>query len=92
MSYKITPDCISCGACEPECPNQAISEGESIYLVDPEKCTECVGSFASSRCAEICPIDDCCIPDPEYKKETKQVLLAKWRKSHPNEEPAPGTY
>ncbi|MDP2953753.1 MAG: YfhL family 4Fe-4S dicluster ferredoxin [Chloroflexota bacterium] len=91
MSYKITPDCISCGACEPECPNQAIAEGESIYIVDPTKCTECVGSYVSSRCAEVCPIDDCCVPDPEHK-ETKQVHLARWRKSHAGEEPAPGTF
>jgi ferredoxin len=37
MAYKITDECISCGACEPECPNQAISEGEKIYVIDPHK-------------------------------------------------------
>ncbi|HJX03845.1 MAG TPA: 4Fe-4S binding protein, partial [Dehalococcoidia bacterium] len=45
MAYKITDDCISCGACESECPNSAISEGDSTYVIDPTKCTECVGSF-----------------------------------------------
>ena len=27
MAIKITDDCINCGACEPECPNNAIYEG-----------------------------------------------------------------
>jgi ferredoxin len=43
MAYKITDECISCGACEPECPVQAISEGETTYVIDPNKCVECVG-------------------------------------------------
>jgi ferredoxin len=91
MAYKITDECISCGACEPECPNEAITEGETIYIIDPDKCTECVGSHETPKCAEICPIDDCCIPDEEHK-ESKEQLLEKWRKSHPGEEPAAGTF
>ncbi len=91
MAYKITDECISCGACEPECPNEAISEGETLYVIDPDKCTECVGSHESSQCTEVCPIDNCCIPDSEHP-EAKEQLLEKWRKSHPGEEPAPGTY
>ncbi|MDD5039048.1 MAG: YfhL family 4Fe-4S dicluster ferredoxin [Dehalococcoidales bacterium] len=86
MAYKITDDCISCGACEPECPNQAISEGETIYVIDPNKCTQCVGSFESSRCTETCPVD-ACVPDPAHK-ETREQLLAKWKKLHPGETPA----
>ena len=27
MAIKITDECINCGACEPECPNNAIYEG-----------------------------------------------------------------
>ena len=57
MAYLINDDCISCGACEAECPNIAISEGETIYIIAPDKCTECVGSYDSSRCAEVCPVD-----------------------------------
>ncbi len=91
MAYKITDECISCGACEAECKNEAISEGETIYVVAADKCTECVGISEESRCAEVCPIDDCCIPDPAHK-ETKEQLLEKWRKLHSGEEPAPGTY
>ena len=86
MAYKITDDCISCGACEPECPNNAITEGETIYVIEPNKCTECVGSFESSRCVEICPVD-CCIPDPAHV-ESREQLLEKWRKQHPGETPA----
>ena len=36
MAYKITDKCISCGACADVCPVQAISEGESIYVIDQE--------------------------------------------------------
>ena len=68
MAYRITDECISCGACEPECPNESISEGETIYIIDPEKCTECVGFFDISKCAEICPVD-CCVPDPDHPRE-----------------------
>jgi len=75
MAYKITEECISCGACEPECPNEAITEEEDIYVIDPEKCTECVGYFDESQCAEVCPVD-CCVPDPDHK-ETKEELLEK---------------
>ncbi len=83
MAYKISDDCISCGACESECPNKAISEGETVYKVDQNRCTECVGSFASSRCAEVCPVEAC---QPDVK-ETRDDLLARWKKLHPGEAP-----
>lgn len=85
MAYRITDECISCGACEPECPNQAITEGEIIYVIDPDKCTECAGSFESSRCAEVCPVDSC-EPDPAHE-ETRDQLMAKWQGLHPGETP-----
>ena len=85
MAYKISDECISCGACEPECPNQAISEGQTTYVINPEKCTECVGSHPSSRCAEVCPVD-ACAPDPAHKKP-HDTLLARWKKLHPGETP-----
>ncbi len=91
MTYKITDECISCGACETECKNEAITEGETIYVIDPDKCTECVGWFESSRCVEVCPVDDACVVDPEHP-ETKEQLLAKWRNLNPGEEPVSGTY
>ncbi|MDP3879778.1 MAG: YfhL family 4Fe-4S dicluster ferredoxin [Dehalococcoidales bacterium] len=85
MAYKITDDCISCGACEPECPNQAISEGETIYVIDPSKCTECVGSFDSSQCAAVCPVD-ACVSDSSHK-ESRETLLERWKGLHPGETP-----
>lgn len=90
MSYKISDECISCGACESECPNEAISEGETIYMIDPARCTECVGSHPEQKCAEVCPVE-APIPDPD-NQESKEQLLEKWRGLHPGEEPAEGTY
>jgi len=78
MALLITEECINCGACEPECPNQAITTGDEIYVIDPEKCTECVGHFEESQCAEVCPVD-CCVPDPDHK-ETKEELMEKFKK------------
>ena len=68
MAYMITDECILCGACEPECPVEAISEGDEIYVIDPEKCVECVGYFDESQCAEVCPVD-CCVLDPDHPLE-----------------------
>jgi ferredoxin len=85
VAYKITEDCISCGACESECPNKAISEGDTTYKIDPARCTECVGSYTTSKCVETCPVD-APKPDPD-RKETKDQLMAKWKKLHPGETP-----
>ena len=60
MSLLITDECINCDVCEPECPNDAISQGEEIYVIDPKRCTECVGHFDQPQCVEVCPVD--CIP------------------------------
>jgi len=89
MTNEITEECINCGACEPECPNEAISEGYPVYVIDPDKCTKCVGAYASPRCVEVCPVD-ACVSDPD-RDETKEQLLEKWRALHPGEEPAAGT-
>jgi ferredoxin len=45
MALIITDECINCDVCEPECPNNAISQGDEIYIIDPDKCTECVGHY-----------------------------------------------
>jgi ferredoxin len=57
MAMKITDECISCGACEPECPTEAISEGDAIYVIDPDICVECVGHHDSPQCVSVCPVD-----------------------------------
>ena len=73
MATYITTDCINCGACEPECPNEAISEGEEIYLIDPELCTECVGFYDHEACQAVCPVE-CCLPDPKHVEVEKELL------------------
>ncbi len=86
MAYKISEECISCGACEAECLNEAISEGDVIYVIDPNKCTECVGYFDSPKCVEICPVE-APMPDSD-NQESREQLLEKWKKLHPGETPA----
>ena len=76
MSLMITDECINCDVCEPECPNGAISQGEEIYVINPDLCTECVGHFETSQCVEVCPVD--CIPlDPSHP-ETREQLQAQY--------------
>ena len=78
MALMITDECINCDVCEPECPNAAISQGTEIYVIDPAKCTECVGHFDAPQCREVCPVD--CIPlNPDYV-ESNDRLLAKYAK------------
>ena len=76
MSLKITDACINCDVCEPECPNDAIYQGEHIYEIDPQRCTECVGHFSTPQCREVCPVD--CIP--LGVEEPEEVLLARFNK------------
>src|SRR5205814_4773191 len=73
MATYITSDCINCGACEPDCPNDAISEGDDIYIIDPDLCTACVGSYDHEACRAVCPVE-CCLPDPSHP-ETEAVLI-----------------
>lgn len=80
MAYMITEECILCGACEPECPNEAISEGDIIYVIDPDRCTECVGFYDESQCVAVCPVD-ACVPDPDHE-ETEEELMAKYHRLH----------
>jgi ferredoxin len=90
MAITITSECINCGACEPECPNNAIYEGganwvlgndshdaisSDIYYIAPDKCTECLGFHDTPQCAAVCPVDSC-VADTN-NKETKEQLLAK---------------
>lgn len=51
MTYKITDACINCGACEAECPVDAISAGDDIYVIDPSTCIDC------GACASVCPVE-----------------------------------
>lgn len=103
MATIITDDCINCAACEPECPNTAIYQGDIEYEQDGvkhaalsadffyivgDKCTECVGFFDEEACAVVCPVD-CCIPDPD-RPESEQLLIERARVLHPDTEFAEG--
>ena len=50
MAYKISDDCIACGSCAAVCPNEAISEGDGKYEIDPDTCISC------GACADTCPV------------------------------------
>jgi len=73
MALLITDDCINCDVCEPECPNQAISQAEFIYEIDPNKCTECVGHFDAAQCVQVCPVA-CIVVNPEHKENREQLM------------------
>ena len=63
MAYKIiTSQCTVCGACEFECPNNAIRMKGDAYIINPDKCTECEGHFDAPQCAAVCPVDKTCVP------------------------------
>ncbi len=49
MAYVISDGCVSCGACEAECPMGAISQGDEHYVIDPDVCVSC------GACAAACP-------------------------------------
>ncbi len=76
MALLISDECINCDVCEPECPNGAISQGETIYEINPSLCTECVGHFDKPQCMEVCPVD-CIAKDPD-QKEDKESLYKKY--------------
>jgi len=59
MALYINDECIACDACLPECPVEAITEGDPIYVIDPDVCVECEGHFDDPACAEVCPTDSC---------------------------------
>jgi len=57
MALEIIESCVNCFACEPLCPNKAIFEAKPHFVIDTDKCTECVGDFADAQCVAICPIE-----------------------------------
>ena len=85
MALKITDECINCDVCEPACPNQAISMGPEIYVIDPARCTECVGHFDEPQCVSLCPVD--CIPLDLDHVESADDLQEKFRRLAGGEQP-----
>jgi ferredoxin len=78
VSLLINDECINCDVCEPECPNSAITQGDEIYEIDPNLCTECVGHYDEPQCIEVCPVD-CILVDPDHT-ESEDELMAKYNK------------
>ncbi len=80
MALMITDDCTACDACVDPCPNDAITAGSPIYVIDPLKCTECVGAHDEPQCKDVCPAD-CIVPNPDFR-ESREELLAKYESLH----------
>lgn len=78
MALVILEECINCDVCEPACPNNAIYQGEEIYEIDPNKCTECVGHFDEPQCMVVCPVD-CILKDPKHP-ESPEELMDKYKR------------
>ena len=72
MSLLITDECIACDACRDECPNDAIEEADPIYIIDPDRCTECVGHYDEPACISVCPVD-CITPDPDNIESAEEL-------------------
>lgn len=86
MALRITDECLNCYACISDCPNEAISEGDAIHVIDPRRCTECVGSYDRPSCIEVCPVEEAIEWDPE-RVETAETLVERWQGLHPGETP-----
>jgi hypothetical protein len=89
MALIITDECINCDCCEPECPNEAISMGPEYYIIDPNRCTECVGHFDEPQCVQICPVE--CIPVNFDLDESREQLHAKYLRLREEKEALKGT-
>lgn len=61
MTMTITVECINCAVCQPECPNDAISQGAEIHEIDASRCTDCEGFYSEPQCVEVCAVD-CILP------------------------------
>ena len=80
MALMIIEGCTACDACEPVCPNQAITAGDPLYVIDPMKCTECVGAEDEPQCKLACNAD-CIVSNPDWE-ESEDDLLAKYQQMH----------
>ena len=78
MALQILENCTACDASVIECPNEAISIGDPVYVIDAFKCTECVGAHDEPQCELVCPVDECIVPNPDFR-ETEEELLEKYQ-------------
>lgn len=63
MAMKITDECTACDLCVAECPTTSITEGDDIYVIDPETCNECEDQEDGPQCVAVCPVE--CIEKAE---------------------------
>jgi ferredoxin len=78
MALTITDECINCDVCELACPNGAVAMGPQVYVINPDRCTECVGHFDEPQCVALCPVS--CIPVNPARMESRAALLEKYRR------------
>ena len=50
MAFVINDSCVSCGECAGECPVSAITQGDTLFVVDADTCIDC------GNCANVCPV------------------------------------
>ena len=81
MALMINETCTACDACVLECPNDAITAGNPIYVIDPLKCTECVGAKDEPQCRLVCPVSECIVTNPDFV-ETPEQLKEKYEGLH----------
>ncbi len=72
MSLMITKDCISCEACLEECPEGAIYEDEPTFMIDADRCTECISDATEPACIMVCPVE-CIKPDPDNVESPEEL-------------------
>jgi len=80
MALMINEDCTACDACPPVCPNEAISAGASLYVIDALRCTECVGAEDEPQCKLVCPAQ-CIVANADWP-ETREELQEKYQQLH----------
>ncbi|OFZ90951.1 MAG: 4Fe-4S ferredoxin [Betaproteobacteria bacterium RBG_16_66_20] len=80
MALTINDNCTACDACPSVCPNEAITVGDPLYVIDPAKCTECVGAHDEPQCKLVCPAD-CIVVHPDFQ-ETPEQLMEKYNSMH----------
>jgi ferredoxin len=78
MALLINDLCVNCDVCAPVCPNAAITQGATIYEIEPARCTECVGHYDTPQCVEVCPVE--CIHIDSSHPESRDELLEKLRR------------
>lgn len=82
MTVRIVENCVACGACAWECPNEAISPGDPRPVVEEKLCTECYGFFGEAQCVVVCPVDAIVV-----NLEPVQYLSSRFSRLQPDHTP-----